>query len=139
MNKLIRGLAALTVISLETTSVSAVSEAKKERQFSCTEDCTGVISCENLIKCKDPQNKCLVSGGILSKIKGRLDKVKASITEAEPRCKAEADKKTAADREALSAQIPEGKKVPGGKFTRPNADNLDAPVQEVGKTTAGSK
>lgn len=93
MKKTNLGLVFLSMVTLETTPASAVSEAAKARGFSCTQDCTGNIAdCDTLSKCEDPKNKCIVKGGLLSQMKGRLSKVEAAIQNAKATLKCDSPK-----------------------------------------------
>lgn len=72
-------------------NANADSSSRVNRVFSCTEMCTGVIKdqvfngkqftgCDVLKMCENPENECLKSGGVFSKIKGRKEKVEAAIS-----------------------------------------------------------
>lgn len=89
----------MMIIGLFITSPTTAlfkSDTRKERVFSCTEMCTGIIkdqifngkklnACDVLTLCKSPSNKCLESGSVLSRLKGRLSDVKTAIADAERR------------------------------------------------------
>ena len=86
MRKVIMGIAAVALISTSANSAFFQSKARTDRGFSCTKDCTGVINCDNLKKCKAPASKCTEKGGLLSRIKGRKTKVDEAIGNAENKC-----------------------------------------------------